>query len=150
MSKQLNLNGNTSSKPMQRLPEFDAALLFTKPALVCAGLIFEEEGITIYHTLDGDIRCVSVDDRGYGSPRDAMLYLLEQCGIDCGKESDGLMYNGRIIDLTEPSHAVQLTDHLSDVKIKGEKVIVEYCDIFNLTREHYPDNMWPYQATGAN
>lgn len=123
-------------------PELDVLLAFAKPSVVPAGLVCLSGRIELYHTLDGTLRVSYAEHSSTCTPSASVTELLKRLGIERGSATDGKGLEGKIVDLTEPSSAVNLHDIYHNLQVSANETLFDYNDILRFVVKRYPGDKW--------
>lgn len=148
--KRMNLNDQpiprgpniVTRATVSELPELDVLLAFAKPSVVPAGLVCLSGRIELYHTLDGTLRVSYAEHSSTCTPSASATELLKRLGIERGSASDGKGLEGKIVDLTEPSSAVNLHDAYPDLQVGSNETLFNFNDILRYIVKRYPQDDW--------
>lgn len=127
---------------VHELPELDVLLAFAKPSVVSAGLVCLHRRVEIYHTLDGTLKVSYVERSDAYAPSVSVSELLRRLGIERGSAADGKGLEGKIVDLTEPSSAVNLHDICPNLQVSANETLFDYNDILRFVVKRYPGDKW--------
>lgn len=124
------------------LPELDVLLAFAKPSVVPAGLVCLHRRVEIYHTLDGTLKVSYAERSDTHTPSASVSELLRRLGIERGSAADGKGLEGKIVDLTEPSSAVNLHDIYPNLQVSANETLFDYNDVLRFVVKRYPGDKW--------
>lgn len=142
MPRKTKMHSKIVPAPVQEIPVLNAALLFSRPQMICAGVCCHGDRIAVYSTLDGELNVREAGCNEYKTPRDALIQLLIDSGIGCGRVKDGLLLEGRIIGSSTKSQGYDLLSECPNVWVRNNKVLWSFVSIFDVLSEAYPDNVW--------
>lgn len=149
MVKKLDLGGTASKKPdvisredVLEVPDLDVLLGFAKPSVTAAGISCVDDRIELYHSLDGEVHLLYVEADTCSKPSEGIRALFNSLGIERGRASDGQGLDGKIVDLTSPSTAVNLGEAYPDLQVKTGQTIFDFDEVIAFVVGLYPGDTW--------
>lgn len=122
--------------------ELNMLIGFAKPSVIPAGLLFEDDRIEFYHTLDGGLYHCTYSREQYGTPAAAFAALLSGYAIERSNPGDTDIPAGKFVDFTSPSHAVNLVEVVPEVNVKGNRTMFDFHEVMDFVNNRYPGNVW--------
>lgn len=149
MLKKMDLGGMESKNPdvisredVLEVPDLDILLGFAKPSVTAAGIVCVDDRIELYHSLDGGVRLLYVESDTCSKPSDGIRALLTSMGIERGSSGDGQDMEGKIIDSTSGSKAVNLGEAYPDLQVKTGQTIFNFDEVIAFVVGLYPGDKW--------